>query len=109
MCLDCVIDSEVDRGNIVCEDGAYFLNLKPCAACGKRGMPKNINRKATEKEDGSEKAEYDHVCQFCGHVIATHHYEMKIDEEMGVQLYTMNCLLCGNAEDERVIDPTCPQ
>ena len=108
MCFDCVIDTEVDRGNIVCEDGAYFINLKPCAACSKRGMPKNVKRVETEKENGSETVVYEHVCQFCGHVIAVHHYEMKVDERHGLQVYSMSCELCGTSEDERRIDPDDP-
>jgi len=109
MCKDCVYEEFVDREGTVCEDGAYVLNLKVCAACQKRGRVRNVEKKSTEDEKGNETIEFDHVCEWCGHVIAHHHYELTIDEKRRMQVYSMECMLCGTAEDTRSIDPVDPR
>ena len=110
MCKDCVREEFVDREGVVCEDGAYVLNLKVCAACKKRGGVKNVDVKRSEDEAGNEVAEFVHVCEWCGHVIARHHYELRVDTARNMHVYEMECMLCGTAEDTRcydTVDPRC--
>lgn len=109
MCKDCVFEEFVDREGMVCEDGAYVLNLKGCAACKKRGMVRNVERTHREDDKGNETVEFVHVCEWCGHEIARHRYEVAVDEAHHMHCYSMECMLCGSAEDSRSIDPVDPR
>ena len=99
----------VDREGMVCEDGAYVLNLKGCAACKKRGMVRNVERTHREDDKGNETVEFVHVCEWCGHEIARHRYEVAVVEAHHMHCYCMECMLCGSAEDSRSIDPVDPR
>jgi len=61
------------------------------------------DRTSVEDEEGLETVTYHHVCKTCSHVIASHSYTFKVEDEY--QEYEMSCLLCGNAEDSRSILP----
>ena len=99
----------MDREGFVCESGVYFLNLKPCHACGQRCMTKAVPVESTSEEDGSEHIRYKHVCEYCGHVLAEHEYSVTVNEERRMHVYEMHCMLCGEATDERSIDPVDPR
>lgn len=49
-----VCPSSTLKGTMCLEGGAYVLNLKACASCGERAMPKNGPPSRTEDEDGEE-------------------------------------------------------
>jgi len=66
------------------------------------GLVQVKDKKKTET-DTTEDITYVHICPECGHDICTHLYTFKIDGKF--QRFTMDCDLCGEAEDESLIEP----
>jgi hypothetical protein len=58
-----------------------------------------VEKTKTETDD-SEEVKYVHKCE-CGHLIGTHLYSFKCTDDQ--HLYSMECELCGNGEEEQEI------
>lgn len=82
----------------------FFFNLNPGVVCGKRSLPKNINRIDQEEDDDDDEDDvlettYKHTCSDCGHHIASHYYRETFAPE-NVR-YMMECFLCGKGAQEK--------
>ena len=144
MCKECFIEDTPDRvwcyrflffdrfaGNNLSEQWRIFVKFQnvivtcehllifgSCGGCGSKAFIKNINRKATEEDDGNKEiVTYTRkklqiwllnmivdTCQECQHVICEHLWEFEIVDDK-YQQYSMDCKLCGHAEDTKTIDP----
>jgi len=102
MCLKCLREERPERGRSALNGGSYFLNFKGCGACGEMGLVKVKDRKK-EETDTTEDITYIHICPSCDHEICVHTYSFKIKGRY--QLYKMECDLCGEGEDESLIEP----
>ena len=113
----------------MCTDsGAYMANLISCASC-KGNQLKAVNQTYVEESD-VETTTYDRkidflvvlfpsrhinilyyeitdICGSCQHLISSHHHKFWIDGDY--QEYTMECMLCGVAEDSISIMPDDPR
>ena len=102
MCRDCVRDDDVDRGSTCLDGGAYLLNWKGCAACGSKDLSEQARVKKSDHED-HESVVYEHRCQSCSHLVATHKFTFNATDT--THETKMRCELCGNGEDEREWNP----
>eukprot|EP00924_Labyrinthula_sp_SR-Ha-C_P004235 maker-scaffold_3-snap-gene-18.47-mRNA-1 protein AED:0.02 eAED:0.02 QI:109/1/1/1/1/1/4/269/159 len=101
MCLDCIKEPLIDRGDTTLESGCYLLNLNPCNSCGVKQPPLSKFPDTTtasihsEESTEIEEIEFRHLCpsNSCQHVIADHYYKFEVDDEK--QTYLMSCALCG--------------
>ncbi|XP_064600124.1 protein Churchill-like [Liolophura sinensis] len=107
MCHGCVKEEYPERENMCLDNGSFLRNFAGCAECRKLEIVRIENRKCTEDENGIELVTYQHVCLCCGHIIGQHEYTFKVEGEF--QVYQMECILCGNGEDERSILPVDPR
>jgi hypothetical protein len=112
------------------DDGAYVMNFSGCAGCGNKELslksgasskrkrqdsPKpNSHHKSSsgsssssEEEEGGEKVKFNHTCQACNHLVATHVYTLKVENQF--QEESMDCLLCGHAESSTSVMPLDPR
>jgi|ERR1711934_1346990 len=105
MCEHCVKEEWPDRDTMCIEQGAYMINFKKCRNCGLQDV-KTTNRLCCDNDD-EESITYQHSCGSCEHIIAEHEYTFKVEGDY--QVYEMNCLLCGSAEDQRSILPVDPR
>jgi len=106
MCELCVKEEEPDRGDFCLESGAYLVNFVSCHACGRKEPLQEVEKLDTV-EDDTQLVSFKHACSSCSHVVACHSYTFFIED--GFQNYTMSCLLCGAAEDERSCLPDDPR
>ena len=105
MCRRCRLVPLPDRGRTCLDTGAYLLNYKGCAECGKMlRLEKRREEREEDEEDGEETVMFAHACSGCGHEVAMHHYSFVYESEAAQQLHTMECTLCGKAEDTQKID-----
>ena len=72
-------------------------------------MTKAAERESSSDDDGNETIVFKHVCEYCGHVVAEHNYSVTVDEGTQMHVYEMHCMLCGDSNDERSIDPVDPR
>ncbi|KAF2355977.1 Transcription activator Churchill [Trinorchestia longiramus] len=110
MCQSCVKTTNPDRGNLCLESGAYLLNLAGCHGCGRKDTIVAQDRAENLANDDHQEISYihyKHVCSACGHIVALHKHLFWIED--GYQNYEMNCLLCGDALDERSCLPDDPR
>jgi len=105
MCLECIKEEFPDRERMCTDSGAYMANLISCASC-KGNQLKAVNQTYVEESD-IETTTYDHICGSCQHLISSHHHKFWIDGDY--QEYTMECMLCGVAEDSISIMPDDPR
>ncbi|CAL1526206.1 unnamed protein product [Lymnaea stagnalis] len=105
MCERCVREEYPDRESLCVDQGSYMINFFKCCQCGAQDMT-TVNRSCTDSGD-EEIITYHHVCSQCDHVIAEHEHTFRIEEEF--QIYSMSCMLCGSAEDQRSIMPIDPR
>ncbi|XP_076067993.1 protein Churchill isoform X2 [Oratosquilla oratoria] len=106
MCKDCVKEEFPDRGSICLDSGAYLANLNGCKLCGRKDRVQVVN-KATTQEGDQEVTTFQHKCEGCEHLIATHEYCFWVEEDF--QYYEMSCLLCGESDDTRSCLPDDPR
>lgn len=108
MCNECVKEEYPDRGTTCMDNGSYLMNFAGCHDCGKLDVIAITNRHCTDEDDDDEEIiTYQHICSTCGHVIANHEYTFRVEDEY--QVYEMDCVLCGRADDSRSIMPCDPR
>ncbi|XP_046847438.1 protein Churchill-like [Xenia sp. Carnegie-2017] len=107
MCHQCLIQVMPDRGSTCLDGGSYFFNYRQCVSCYKKANILITNRRQDEDEDGMEIIEYQHVCEKCGHIIASHEYTFQVNGNY--QEYEMNCKLCGFGQDRVCVFPHDPE
>ncbi|XP_003386737.2 PREDICTED: protein Churchill-like [Amphimedon queenslandica] len=107
MCKDCLKEICPNRGNVCLETGSYLLNYSGCASCKSLSFILIKEKNVAEEENGDETVTYNHTCNECGHLIASHEYTFTLDEEF--QEYSMNCALCGYGSDTVSILPDDPR
>jgi len=105
MCRECVKEEYPDRGRTCLEKGCYLFNFISCTGCGKKEVTQ-INHNENNEAD-EEVITFEHACSHCGHVVASHVYNFTVSD--GYQEYSMDCLLCGTAEDEQSVLPDDPR
>ena len=107
MCRKCLCKVLPDRGSTCLDGGSYFLNFNHCNNCLKKEKIQIKDKTQYEDDDGVETVKYQHICELCGHVVATHEYTFQVDS--GYQEYEMNCELCGFGQDRICIMPDDPE
>ncbi|KJE95266.1 hypothetical protein CAOG_05736 [Capsaspora owczarzaki ATCC 30864] len=108
MCRNCLKEDTPARGTTCLDTGAYLVNFKGCAQCQSFEFPREQDRKVDEDDEtGEETVTFTHVCKQCNHVIAEHNYTFEIED--GYQEYTMECQLCGTADDTASVLPDDPR
>lgn len=102
MCKSCVKEQCPDRGRVCLETGSYLVNYRSCSKCSTKD-PLIIADMSSEETELTEVVTYNHTCSNCGHLVASHEYIFRVNEDC--QEYEMECLLCGRGEDVVSIVP----
>ncbi len=111
MCRHCLKDPGLTRGRLCSDSGALIPNFDGCHSC----LTRNRELRAVERSvvkrgadgDCEEVVTYVHVCSSCGHKVATHRHEFRVEEDY--QEYRMDCGLCGVGEDSMSVMPYDPK
>ena len=73
------------------------MNFKGCFKCSV--MELKEDERLEKIEEDKEHITYVHKCTSCDHVVANHRYSFTCTDTQ--HIYTMECELCGEGEDEK--------
>ena len=105
MSKGCVKIEYPKRGRQCYEVSAYMANYVGCVKCKKRltlPMSKRqiVVKRTVDNDTRDEEVTFLHKCPSCSHVICEHFWSSTYYEDKNVDVYLMECMLCGRGQKE---------